>query len=68
MHGDAVYCVAMLCNFRRPLVPVPLDKIDADVQEPQPGGLSDDDFDVNEEFDANEFEFTDSEEDEVSDD
>ena len=46
MHGDVVYCVAMLCNYRRPLVPVPVNAGGCNVgeEEPQAGGLSDDEL------------------------
>ena len=45
MHGDVVYCVAMLCNYRRPLVPLPLVGDEAGVEDPQPEGLSDNELD-----------------------
>ena len=60
IHGDVVYCVAMLCNFRRPLVPLHLNKNDADEQGPQP--------EENREFEENEYEVTDDEADDVSHD
>ena len=45
MHGDVVYCIAMLCNYRRPLVPVPLNESDVGGEDPEAGGLSDDQLD-----------------------
>ena len=47
MHGDVVYCVAMLCNYRRPLVPVPVHAGGCNVgeEDPQAGGLSDNELD-----------------------
>ena len=33
-HGDVAYCIAMMCNYKRPLVPKPL----AEGEEPQPRG------------------------------
>ena len=65
MHGDVVYCVAMLCNYRRPLVPKPLTNKDAEVEEQQPEGLSD--VEINENDFENEFEVTDREGDETDD-
>ena len=35
-HGDVTYCIAMLCNYKRPLVPKPLpSESSAQAEQPQ---------------------------------